>query len=230
MAYKVYILGSGFSASMGLPTLLGLFHEMMIFESETTKYNKDNILYAIDFLYPHFDPKISPPSYPPFEEFLSLVTAAEDLPYFDEGHWKSKKLAALELLTETLASKSTEAEGNDLLKEFVANLEDQDIIITFNWDNLIERTLYSASRNVDFLNRNSNAVTILKLHGSLNWAEIPEDVRLKNPDSVNYLSPRIIYTPDYTYYDAWLPLNTPPYIVPPIHTKQALSDDFFKKI
>jgi hypothetical protein len=230
MGFKVFILGSGFSASMGLPTLLGLFHEMMSFESEKTNYNKDNILYAIGFLYPHFNPKISPPSYPPFEEFLSLVTAAEDLPYFDEGHWESKKLATLELLTDTLASKSSEAEENDLLKEFVSNLEDQDVIITFNWDNLIERTLYSASRNINFLNRDSNAVTILKLHGSLNWGKLPKDVKLKHPDSVKYLSEKIVYTTDYTYYDTWLPLNTPPFIVPPIHTKQALSENFFKNI
>lgn len=230
MTYKVFILGSGFSASMGLPTLIGLFQEMMSFESERMNYNRENLLYAIDFLYPHFDPKMAPPSYSPFEEFLSLVTATEDFPYFDEGHWKSKRLSALELLTETLSAKSAEAEGDELLKEFVANLEDQDVIITFNWDNLIERALYSASRRINFLDRNPNAVTVLKLHGSLNWSQIPDGSSLKHPDSAAYLSEKIIYTHDYTYYDTWASLNLSPLIVPPIHTKHTLSKNFFKKI
>lgn len=230
MAYKVFILGSGFSASMGLPTLLELFPAIMSFESETTNRKKDDILQAIEFLYPHFDPKMSPPSYPPFEEFLSLVTAAEDLSYFEEANWKSKKLAALEWLTETLWATSSKAEECLLLKQFVKNLKNNDVIITFNWDTLIERTLFSTSKKMNFLHRDPDAITILKLHGSLSWAKIPEGYVLKYLDSVKVLSEKIVHTHDYTYYNTWIPLDTEPFIVPPSYIKQTLSHDFFKKI
>ena len=227
---RVFILGSGFSASMGLPTLLNLFHEIMERPERSGESDKENVLNSLEILYPHFQKNESPPSYPPFEEFLSLVFSAADLPFFDSGYWDLKWRSALRLLTDCLAEKSKEAEGFQLLKNFVRNLRDGDIVITFNWDNLIERALLSISREVNFLSRDQSAVTILKLHGSLNWVEIPEGTSLKHPESVKFLSEKVVSTPDFLYYDVWDILDMPPLIVPPIFSKRVPVGGFFQNI
>lgn len=227
---KVFVLGSGFSASMGLPTLLNLFHEMMSQPERPGESDKEHVLNALEVLYPHFQKNESPPSYPPFEEFLSLVVSAKDLPFFDEEYWDWKWRSALRLLTDCLSEKAKKAEDSQLLNNFVRNLRDGDIVITFNWDNLIERALLSQSRKVNFLSRDTGAVTILKLHGSLNWVEIPEGSALKQPESVTFLSERVVCTYDYSYYDIWDVLDMPPLIIPPILSKRVPVGGFFHHI
>ncbi len=227
---RVFIIGSGFSASMGLPTLNGLFAKIMTFPERPGETDKRNINTALDFLYPHFDVSITPPSYPPFEEFLSLVIAAEDFPFFWKGTWQSWRNSALRLLTDFMADKSKEAENSSLLHKFVNNLNDGDAIITFNWDTLIERALLEQSKKMNFKARDNEAISIFKLHGSLNWVDIPEDLFLKYPESVYPLSDRVAYTPDYRYYDVWDVLDSPPLIVPPGLSKRVVVNQIFKDI
>lgn len=226
------MLGSGFSAGMGLPTLLGLFAELMDQQNRPGYSDKEEVLNALELLYPHFLKDVSPPSYPPFEEFLSLVTAAKELPFFDPSdlYWENKRLAALRLLTDAMGRKCRETEKASLLKHFVNKLQQDDVIVTFNWDNLIERILYTSSLPFNFQGRSENSIAILKLHGSLNWVEIPEGVALQDPKSVLHLDARIVCTRDYGYYDVWDVLNLPPYIILPISSKQVPVGEFLKSI
>lgn len=228
--YKVFVLGSGFSAGMGLPILRNLFTEMMADPERPGERDKEEVMNALQFLYPHFRVRLSPPAYPPFEEFLSLATVADDLPYFDDGYWDVKRRCALRLLTDCLAKRSEEGEKSPLLKAFVDNLKDGDVIVTFNWDNLIERGIFFNSRQIDFQNRVEKGITILKLHGSLNWVNLPEGTNLKHPDSVLWLTDRVISTKDYRYYDVWDVLDEPPFIIPPIYSKRLPAGDFFRGI
>lgn len=227
---KVFILGSGFSASMGLPTLMTLFQEMMSHSERPGESDKEHVLNALEILYPHFQKNKTPPSFPPIEEFLSLVVSAKDLPFFDEEYWDWKWYSTLRLLTDCLAEKSKNAEDSQLLKNFVRNLRNGDIVVTFNWDNLIERTLRLQSRKINFLSRDTDAITILKLHGSLNWVEIPEGIDLKHPESVKFLSKRVVCTHDYSYYDVWDALDMPPLIIPPVLSKRVPVGGFFQGI
>jgi len=227
---RVFVIGSGFSASMGLPTLTSLFEKVMSFTERPGETDKRNINTALDFLYPHFDMRVSPPSYPPFEEFLSLVIAAEDFPSFWKGTWQSWRNSALRLLTDFMANKSKEAENSSLLHKFVGNLKNGDVIITFNWDTLIERSLLAQSKKINFNARDEEAISVLKLHGSLNWVDIPEGMALKHPESVRTLGDKVVYTPDYKYYDIWDVLDSPPLIVPPGLSKRVMSNHIFKDI
>ena len=170
---RLFLLGSGFSAAMGLPTLRGLFNGVMQQQERAGENNKDNVLQALAILYPHFQTNSENPVYPPFEEFLSLIVSAEDFPMFDDGYWFQKRLSALHLLTDFLASTAASAESDQLLGKFVENLQCGDVVVTFNWDNLIERALRSLNKAVNFMHRDATAITVLKLHGSLNWALIP---------------------------------------------------------
>ncbi len=227
---RVFVIGSGFAASMGLPTLNRLFDKIMAFPERPGKNDKQKINTALDFLYPHFDVKMSPPSYPPFEEFLSLVFAAEDFPFFWDGTWQSWRNSSLRLLTDFMVDKSENAESDELLHKFVEQLHNGDVIITFNWDTLIERTLLKQSKEMSFMARDNEAISVFKLHGSLNWVDIPEGLILQHPESVSVLADKVVYTPDYKYYDVWDVLDSPPLIVPPGLSKRVVVSPLFKDI
>lgn len=215
---------------MGLPTLAGLFPALMSEPERPGESDKDHVLNGLQILYPHFQRGSSTPALPPFEEFLSLVSAACDFPFFAEGYWEEKRRSSLRLLTDCLARRSEAAESSELLNEFASQLEYSDVVITFNWDNLVERALLAQSKNVNFTSRDENAVAVLKLHGSLNWVRVPDDLVLQEPSSVVPIAGRIVRTPDYRYYDVWDALNEPPLIVPPIASKRALSEPFFREL
>lgn len=227
---RVFVLGSGFSAAMGLPTLRTLFGEIMKEPDRPGSDDKTEVLYALEVLYPHFDRNMSPPAYPPFEEFLSLAITAEDLSHFDTSYWPKKTSSALRLLTDYLARKSQDAEKSPLLSKFSNQLTPGDVIITFNWDTLIERALVNLGRPFDLHERKSDRVTILKLHGSLSWVLVPEDVRLHDPSSVDWLSTNVCCTKDHTYYDVWDVLDRSPFIVPPVVSKRPPAAPFLEDL
>jgi NAD-dependent SIR2 family protein deacetylase len=228
---RVYVLGSGFSASMGLPTLNNLFKAIMEFPEREGESDKDNVYTALVYLYPYFNKAFSTPSYPPFEEFLSLALAAEDFSFFyPTDFWEAKNRSALRLLTDFIGDKSKEAEKSKLLRAFTSKLQNGDVIITFNWDSLIERALLSQRRKINLHKRDNQAITVLKMHGSLSWVDIPEQFRLKHPESVIELSERIYRTKDHTYYDIWDALDLPPLIIPPGLSKRVIVNTFFNNI
>lgn len=98
-----FVLGSGFSASMGLPTLRNLFDGLMSDTERPGRSDKRQVLNALEFLYPHLTPNTSHRAYPPFEEFLSLVYGAQGFTFFGEGIWEANRRSALRLLTDHLA-------------------------------------------------------------------------------------------------------------------------------
>lgn len=227
---RIFVLGSGFSASMGLPTLADLFPAVMAEPGRTGEQDHDHIRNALRSLYPHLDPDAPSIGLPPFEEFLSLLHASDGLPMFPQGYWAEKLRASLRLLTDALARRAKEAEGSAILQSFVEQLRDGDVVITFNWDNLVERGLLALRRRVNLLERDSDAVAVLKLHGSLNWVKIPATAALQHPESVATVADNVVRTHDFSYYDVWDVLDSPPLICPPIAGKRPLDDDFFGPI
>jgi hypothetical protein len=86
-------------------------------------------------------------------------------------------------------------------------------------------------RRLHFLNRDPEGVTVLKLHGSMTWALIPEGKRLVDPDAVIWLSDkRIASTRDFGPYNLWDALDEPPFIVRPILGKQPLAEPFLTNL
>lgn len=232
---NVYILGSGFSASCGLPTLTDLFSEIL-------KYNREgeedaaNVRSALEHLYPHFDFQHGN-AYPSFEEFLSLIFICEDFggTSYDPGFWKSQYKSSLRLLTDCIAEKSERAinEGKDKSIEiFIKNVSDNDTIITFNWDTLIEKYLMKHKKTINLVGDLSGGVTLLKLHGSLSWQCLPNDREHFYPEYFLTLSEeeRLICRKDHDYMDLWDALNSLPHIITPIRNKTPLQSDFIKKI
>ena len=59
----VYVLGSGFSASCGLPTLKNLFREILN-QGDAFKHETDEVRHALEFLYPHIKRRRQCDGYP----------------------------------------------------------------------------------------------------------------------------------------------------------------------
>jgi hypothetical protein len=148
------------------------------------------------------------------------VTAAKDLPSFGEGYWEQKETAALRLLTDWMNGASTIALSSGLLHSFTNRLQDGDVVITFNWDALVEQSLHKQNRRINLLARDDSAVTVLKLHGCINWCFLPDGPKHQDPDWVVHLGERVYRTVDYAYYDLWGIEQRPPFIIPPTTMKR----------
>lgn len=63
------------------------------------------------------------------------------------------------------------------IDRFTAMLQDDDTIITFNYDTLIERSISKAKKpwQYGFKLENRDGTRILKMHGSINWAVVLRD-------------------------------------------------------
>lgn len=226
---RAFVLGSGFSAMMGLSTLSGLFAAIMADIRRPEEGDRDVILSSIATLYPHFRPDVSPPHYPPFEEFLGLVEVTTELEFLNPGHWRDIRLRSLRLLTDYIATRGQAGEEHPVLCSFVERLQPGDVVITFNWDNLIERTLYRQEKDFSFV-ADPRRVTLLKLHGSINWLEPPADTAHVHPELVESLADGIFCTKDYRYHDAWVGLNQPPLILPPTAWKRIGESPFLRSL
>jgi hypothetical protein len=238
---NVYILGSGFSASCGLPTLNGLFPEILKF-NRSGERDLENVHDALAFLYPHFNPE-NPGNYPPFEEFLSLLKISEDFGAdssykpgaFASGYWQNIYNGCLRLLTDCIgfyANKAREESKDEAIRIFIENLRAGDVIITFNWDTLVEMGLLEKRVAFNLTERLNSGITVLKLHGSLSWKVLDEGINPSHPEHFFNLSneDRIICLKDHNYLDTWDTLDQPPYIISPVSNKAPLHTAFLKKI
>lgn len=79
-------------------------------------------------------------------------------------------------LVELLWEKQKQADL-DPIKQFAEHLRSGDVILTFNYDTLLERALGELKKpwSHGLEDTKSDAVVVLKLHGSLDWIILPRD-------------------------------------------------------
>lgn len=226
---RVFVLGSGFSAAMGLPTLRGLFETIMGFPGD--RDDKRRVHDGLKRMYPHFR-RAGQDAYPPLEHFLTLVDAAIPHPGYEEHYWPGTRKSTIRLLTDYFGSRSQECEGAELLREFTQGLRDGDVVVTFNWDNLVERSLSEQKRSINFRERDASGVAVLKLHGSLNWSRVPKNVQVVDGDlgQIEWMGEGVFFRRDFSYCSNWNALDEPPLIVPPGAAKSPLTDLFLRDI
>jgi len=71
----------------------------------------------------------------------------------------------------------TGIEKNDGISRFATILRENDTIVTFNYDTLIEQSISQAKKSwqYGFKTEEGKGTPILKMHGSINWAIVPRD-------------------------------------------------------
>ncbi len=215
---RVFILGAGFSAAAGVPltsTLLektmakfssespGLFARVDDYAKECTENTDGKVDYSV-------------------VDFSSLCTFLEYIELSEYGggeRWKDagsrEKLALRFYLAKTIAEHTpSESDLPVLYEEFASQLHERDIVISFNWDCLLEVALHKLGKPYTYNNFGDNSsIKLGKLHGSINWCLDAPTNHLGTPVNTlawqslrlteGMLDTEIYHTPALLKYRTW---------------------------
>ncbi|TSA27036.1 hypothetical protein D4R71_02825 [bacterium] len=214
---RVFILGAGFSVGAGIPltsTLLdqamkkfsiecpGLFKRVDGYARESIeRYDEMELNYSeVDFS-----------GLCTFLEYIELREYAGGERWKDEG--SREKLSLKYYLAKTIAENTPSVnEIPQMYIDFANELHDRDIVISFNWDGLLEIALKNVGKFYTYNWVDDSAITLCKLHGSVNWRlnepnHLGKPVNTLNWESLNLMKGmmdvEIYYTPELLNYDTW---------------------------
>lgn len=209
---RVFILGAGFSASAGVPLTPELFRTAM----DTFRANLPGVFSRIDS-YARVCYQIAENEEPDYASvglaelctFLAYIELREcggGERWADEGC--REKLALRYYLSKVIAKRTPVGdEVPDLYVSFAQQLHQGDVVLSFNWDCLLEKALDQVGKpyTYDF---DGTGIWLFKLHGSINWrvGELPDKARLDwTPVSVaNPLDGKRVHSAhDLTFPQTW---------------------------
>jgi len=170
---RVFILGAGFSAGAGIPLteeLLASAMKKFAIEcpgiySRLENYAKES-LGSIDE-----DLDIAKLSFSELCTFLEFIELRE---YGGGERWcengSREKLALRFYLAKTIIEHTPVAISlPQLYLDFAAQLHERDIVISLNWDGLLEVALEAVGKTYTYNFADEKAIKLCKLHGSVNW-------------------------------------------------------------
>lgn len=179
---RVFILGAGFSVAAGIPLTARLLQEAMSkFAIECPGIFSRVDGYAREIVFSHNGrldySQLGFSDLCTHLEFIELKEFGGGERWSDAG---SREKLALRFY---LAKRIVEAtpSGNsipDIYLQFADQLNDRDIVISFNWDGLLELALQKIGKPYTY-NFDRFGVNLCKLHGSVNW-------RLGEPNDLGY--------------------------------------------
>jgi hypothetical protein len=187
---RIYILGAGFSAPLGMPLtgkLLKLTHTIAQkkpwYDTNRNPYPRgqaDWLLQELRFYFPleefsheqiqneefseNFD----------IEKFLSYACAISAFGD-DFSRGEDKFVTFLKgWIGEAILEKQEQCMKENISKEYIdfINSLDRSLVLTFNWDTVVETLLDRASKKYDFglvSASEKQGIPIIKLHGSIDW-------------------------------------------------------------
>lgn len=170
---RLFILGAGFSAGAGIPlmdTLLKLTMDKFKSESEISEridnyvriYKNLKDKEDIDYLQINFSELCD------FLEFIELREYGAGERYKDYG--SREKISLRYYLAKTIAENTPiGAEIPELYIKFAEQLHDKDIVLSFNWDLLLEASLIIVGKKYTYNFVEDGCINLAKLHGSINW-------------------------------------------------------------
>ena len=169
---RVFILGAGFSAGAGVPlTEELLVSAMRKFSIEcpgiyarVENYAKESIGSidaALDASRVSFSELCT------FLEFIELREYGGGERWCENG--SREKLALRFYLAKTIVERTPGNSIPQLYIDFAAQLHERDIIISLNWDGLLEVVLEAVGKTYTYNFSNEKAIKLCKLHGSVNW-------------------------------------------------------------
>lgn len=213
---RVFILGAGFSAGAGIPLTEGLLADAMKkfslecpgIYSRVENYAKESIGTPDD------DLDLSIVSFSELCTFLEFIELRE---YGGGERWckngSREKLALRFYLAKTIAE-HTPIIGSipQLYLDFAAQLHERDVVISLNWDGLLEVALEAVGKTYTYNFSNEGAIKLCKLHGSINW-RLGEPNRWGEPvntlgwQSLDFtkgmMSREIYYSPALLQFPTW---------------------------
>jgi len=190
--FRLFILGAGFSRGAGLPLGNELL-PLIIARAEQT-LGADNALRAdLDRYQTYIERSKGIPlsdADTPFEEFMAFLDVEHYLSLLGKDTWSQDgnlgQILVKKLIGQVIHEATPQPEKIPAhYIEFASNLRKGDILITLNYDILLERALAragrafrrfpyrykSATENGGTVDDSRDEVLILKLHGSVDWVD-----------------------------------------------------------
>jgi hypothetical protein len=214
---RVFILGAGFSAGAGLPLTEGLLASALAkFAVECPGLYSRVEGYAADTigLSDSETPDLSKVGFSElctYLEFIELKEYGRGERWSDNG--SREKMALRFYLAKTLAERTPPKESiPQLYRDFAAQLHEADVVISLNWDGLLEVALQAVGKTYTYNGSDPKAIKLFKLYGSVNW-RLGEPNRLGVPaDSLSWksldftkgmMSREIYYTEALLRFSTW---------------------------
>lgn len=225
---RVFILGAGASACCGIPLTNGLLPEVLPLIDSARSH--DRLLQFIAYQYPYFTEKWR--NYPRLEEFLSLLDVyllfsnkVKSKHAFEDDEVETLRRELLRAVSIYLCQKAQAINIKKTRLFHLANrLAPGDVVITFNWDFLLELALFEAKRDYSYV-RDENKISILKLHGSVDWFD-SKSISLRS-DRIFDLVQDIGRINVYKYFKfPTVEKRIVPVIIPPVANKQFEHSEF----
>lgn len=174
---SVFFLGAGFSSCAGLPNTAQLLSQVHRLAAEKTSWGlskaiSDRLETAYKFFYPTrgsgFRPEVVD-FFTVLSSYLQIDGGGLPEGFSDRTLLSDLRFAIVHLLCETLrqVDDALLANGHDLLDRMI---QKGNVVITTNWDTLVERACHARGVPYRLWGAPSDgALTILKLHGSIDW-------------------------------------------------------------
>jgi hypothetical protein len=217
---RVFVLGAGFSAAAGIPLtspLLeksmnkfsiecpGIYSRVNGYAKESTGHYKEPIDYS----------KASFSEICTFLEYIELSEFGGGERWSNTGS-RVKKALRFYLAKTIVEHTPSDDEIPELYIEFAKQLHDSDIVLSFNWDGLLELALNKISKKYTYNFEEDDAIRLCKLHGSINWRlgkpnDLGTIVDSLNWKSLNFtegmMETEIYQTPMLLSFDNWMPFS-----------------------
>lgn len=190
--YRVFVLGAGFSKPAGLPLCAELFSEIIQEAKNRSLYGilEEDINSFLEYQVRAGGKTIAENEIN-FEDFISYLDIEHFLQLKGSDHWSDEgnksQLIVRNLIAQILYEKESAMLDKDfaLYEKFAERLKPNDVIITFNYDSILEKTflrkqipyrLYPTRyKSVHFGGgevQNTDEIVLLKMHGSIDWFNV----------------------------------------------------------
>ncbi len=179
MRNNVYILGAGFSANANIPLTSSLLNEAINLIKEEDRFIYDDLNYLVEAYYKIESTTIDY-RFINLSELLTILHYEEISSYSSKNKTeigKSKIISALRYYLCKVIVRST-PKNNELpefYNKFVKKLNPFDIVLSFNWDCLLEIALKNNGISFNHSFQFQDNIMVAKLHGSVNWTYTKED-------------------------------------------------------
>ncbi len=186
---RIFFLGAGFSAAAGIPLTESLLPKAAeLFNAEASGLFSRVATYA-----DHVDVDLM--GNPCAEDFARLCSYLDFVELREHGggeRWSnegSRERMALKYYLAKAIANSIPADAfiPDCYLDFAKGLTKWDVIVTFNWDTLLERALRKVGLSFTYCFE-ENKLSVMKMHGSINWIQ-------GNPDAMSESAPSFDYQP-----------------------------------
>ena len=179
MRNNVYILGAGFSAEANIPLTSSLLNKAIDLIKEEDKSIYDDLNYLVESYYKIESATIDY-GFINLSELLTILHYEEISGYSSKNKTeigRSKIISAFRYYLCKVIAQNTplNKEIPEFYNKFVKKLKPFDIVLSFNWDCLLEIALKNNSIPFNHHFQFQDNIMVAKLHGSVNWDYKKED-------------------------------------------------------